>query len=112
MKKNFLFKVLVCTAMLSNQVFAADLTFTNKEIDGKKVWKPEAATIKSNEKTTIKLVNTLDAVHGFEIPGLTEQVPVPGNKTITIEVDKPKPGEYKFKCHMHPAHVGGKITVE
>lgn len=111
MPKIFL-KSIFCAAMFSSQIFAAQLTFTNQEIDGKKVWKPETATIKAGEKTTIKLVNTLSAVHGFEIPGLTEQVPVPGNKSVTIEVDKPKPGEYKFKCHMHPAHVGGSITVK
>ena len=104
-----LFACCLCT-----QVFASanGLTFTNKEEGGKKVWIPSSTDLKAGEDVTFTLVNTLKDVHGFEIPGLTEQVPVPGGESKTIVVKAPKAGSYPYRCHMHPAHVGGTLTVK
>ncbi len=100
--------------LLSTSLFAAprELTFTNKEEGGKKVWLPSTAEFKAGEEVSLKLVNTLKDVHGFEIPGVSEAIPVPAGETKTITVKIPKAGEYPFRCHMHPAHVGGSITVK
>ncbi|MCX6128193.1 MAG: cupredoxin domain-containing protein [Proteobacteria bacterium] len=99
--------------MLQSAAFAGqELTFTNKEINGSKVWEPSATTLKAGEDVEIKLVNTLKDVHGFEVPGLTEKVAVPANETKVITVKAPKSGDYKYTCFMHPKHIGGSLKVQ
>lgn len=87
------------------------LTFTNKLVGDKKVWEPSEAKIPAG-KVEITFVNTLADPHGFNAPGVVESVVVQGNETKTITVDTSKSGAYKFSCQLHPAHVGGTITVQ
>lgn len=88
------------------------VTFTNKEVDGKKVWLPAEASLKFQGKVEITLINELKDPHGFSAPGLTkEPIVVLGGETKTVEVDGKK-GEYKFVCQLHPAHVGGTIKID
>ena len=88
------------------------LTFNNVEVDGAKVWEPSLTTLKAGEDVEIKIVNSLKDIHGFEIPGLTEKIAVPANQTRSITVKAPKAGDYAFKCHMHPKHVGGHLSIK
>ncbi len=96
------------------------LTFTNELVGAKdskggtKTWLPATATVKAGKKLEIKLVNTLDAPHGFRAIGLLtdEHLVIGPHETKTITIDDPKHGSYKFDCELHPAHVGGTITVE
>ena len=98
---------------LGSQAFAAqEISFTNKELDGVKVWEPSTTTLKAGEDLEIKLINTLKDVHGFQIPELTDPIAVPGNETKVITVKAPKAGEYSFKCHMHPKHKGGSLQIK
>jgi plastocyanin len=89
------------------------LTFTNQLVGGKKTWLPATATVKAGEKLEITLVNELKDPHGFRAAGLLADAQVVGGgATKTVVVDAPKAGTYKFDCQLHPAHVGGQITVQ
>ncbi len=91
----------------------AAFTFTNKLVDGKKTWVPSAKTMPTADTVEIKLVNELDDPHGFSIVGLTEQVVVNGKETKTVTAStKGKSGAHKFTCGIHPAHVGGEVTIQ
>ncbi len=109
-------KTLVLTAafLVQGSAFAAqELSFTNKEVDGTKVWEPSTSKLKAGEDIEVKIVNPLKDEHGFHLPGLTDPMVIPGNggtKTLTLKA--PKAGSYSFKCHMHPKHKGGDITIE
>ncbi len=104
--------VALALTMQGSAFAAQELTFTNKEVNGAKVWEPSITTLKAGEDVEIKLVNTLKDVHGFEVPGLTEKIAVPANETKILTVKAPKAGDYEFKCHMHPKHVGGHVTIK
>jgi plastocyanin len=88
------------------------LTFTNKLIDGKKTWLPADAKIKAGHAVELTLINTLADPHGFSLPGMTSDIVVGGHETKTVALAAPKAGTYKFHCQLHPAHVGGAITVQ
>jgi plastocyanin len=105
---------LLMLALIQGSAFAAqEITFTNKEVNGVKVWEPSTTTLKAGEDIEVKVVNPLKDEHGFQVPGLTDPYVVPGNggtKTLTIKA--PKAGKYPYKCHMHPKHQGGDITIQ
>ncbi len=101
------------SALVSIPAFAVQtITFTNKEVDGAKVWEPSTTSLKANEDIEIKIVNQLKDVHGFEVPGMTEKLAIPAAETKTVLVKAPKAGEYSYKCHLHPKHVGGSFKVQ
>lgn len=108
--------VVVVGGLLTSSVFAqiteVSVTFTNKEVDGKKVWLPTTVELPANTKINLKLVNTLKGVHGFQVPNMTDPFAVRGNETANVSFKTGKAGEYPYKCHMHAAHVGGKIIVK
>ena len=79
--------------------------------DGKKTWLPVEIKANTGEMVQLVLVNTLDAPHGFEIPGFLKPQVVEANKTMKVKFKAAKAGTFDFKCHLHPAHVGGKIIV-
>ena len=87
-------------------------TITNKLVENAKVWIPEFKTVKAGETIQLNLVNTLDAPHGFEVLGVAKAVIVPPKKTSTLNITVPKKDHLAFKCHMHPAHIGGVIKIE
>lgn len=64
---------------------------------------------------TFKLINKMDADHGFAIDGMkVKQVVKPGEE-VTVTVDRgdiaPGVGVFKFYCHLHPSHVGGSLVL-
>jgi len=86
------------------------LTFTNRMVNGKKVWLPAKVQVKPG-KIQITLVNTLKDPHGFNVPGLMTPVVVAPNQTKIVTAQASKAGTYKFNCQLHPTHIGGEITV-
>lgn len=105
--------LIALTMTAAGSAFAAqEITFTNKEVEGVKTWEPSTTTLKAGEDVEIKVVNPLKDEHGFQIPGLTDPVVVPGNGSKTISVKAPKAGTFTYRCHMHPKHKGGDITVQ
>ncbi|NRA63314.1 MAG: cupredoxin domain-containing protein [Pseudobacteriovorax sp.] len=118
--------VLISSLLLSSFVSltamgASSIEFTNKLVGDKKTWVPATDNIKLKKGDVVKvtLVNKLEGAHGFFIQGMTDPILVPGKvkggavptMTFSMKVTD-KPGTYEFKCHMHPAHVGGKFTVQ
>jgi len=108
--------------MLTSIGFAKEttVTFHNRLIDGAKVWVPEPVNIKIKKGSVVKveLINHLDDAHGFHLPQFTDPLVVPGKLSnqdspkilFSFEANQ-KPGTYEFRCHMHPAHVGGSLQI-
>jgi hypothetical protein len=88
------------------------IEFVNVLVGDKKVWQPSDAKLAQGKKYEIVLKNTLAEPHGFEAPGLTEPLVVLANETKTVIVSPTKAGVFPFKCQLHPAHVGGTLTVQ
>ncbi len=89
------------------------ITVTNKLVDGKKTWLPADIKLKAGEKVELSLVNTLAEPHGFNAPGMAQDVVVNANETKVVSFTAPKEaGTVKYTCHLHPAHVGGNIIVQ
>ena len=78
---------------------------------GKKTWLPAEIRAAKGEKVQLVLVNTLDAPHGFEIKGVVKAVVVPAASEVLVDFTAAAAGDYEFRCHMHPAHVGGRLKV-
>jgi hypothetical protein len=88
------------------------IEFVNVLVGDKKVWQPSDAKLTQGKKYEIVLKNTLSEPHGFEVPGLTEPLVVFANESKTVIVSPTKAGTFPFKCQLHPAHVGGTLTVQ
>jgi hypothetical protein len=88
------------------------IEFTNVLVGDKKVWQPADAKLTHGKKYEIVLKNTLAEPHGFEVPGLTEPLVVLANESKSVIISPTKAGVFPFKCHLHPAHVGGTLTIQ
>lgn len=100
------------------------------EIGGKKVWYPPSTIIDFKVRTgrpfVLKVTNNMDTEHGFLLTadGM-QQAPTVLRAQVVL-----KPGETKYigiptsdlfyatqgvllayKCHLHPAHLGGKLLM-
>lgn len=96
----------------ANKVEVQHITVTNKLIDGKKTWLPAEINVKVGHKVELELVNTLPEPHGFNVPGLAENVVVGGNTKQTVSFTPSKKEKIKFNCQLHPAHVGGHVNIQ
>ncbi len=102
-------------AAASSQTDRAEVqkvTVTNKLVDGKKTWLPSEINVKAGQKVELELVNTLPEPHGFNLPGLAENIVVGGKATQVVSFTPSKKEKIKFSCQLHPAHVGGHINVD
>jgi hypothetical protein len=102
-----------CTAL---PVQAADNTLTFTAVDkGGKIWEG-GGTIDGKSPVTIKVINTLDADHGFAIDtmGVKEMVTPGQEKTITVTPDKIDKSvkEHRVYCQLHPKHGAAIIKVK
>ena len=90
------------------------VAFINEEVGDKKTWVmvPSNATFKKGQMVTAKIVNVLNAAHGFKIPGSVEPKVIKAYSSETISFKVNKTGTVSVQCHMHPAHVGTKFMVK
>jgi hypothetical protein len=117
--------VLACSAigfglLLGTPAQAQDGKFVAVEVQGAKFWLGGGdVDLRSNLRTAgplvFKLINKMDADHGFAIDAMkVKQVVKPGEEvTVTVpmgDLDQTL-SVYKFYCHLHPGHVGGTIVV-
>ena len=102
---------LVGQASKPEEVAPIKIEMTNVLKDGKKVWLPGEAKVKAGARVELVLKNDLMEEHGFQIPGLVDPVVVPPHGTKTVSFDAIGEGQHPFTCHMHPAHVGGTLTI-
>ncbi len=84
----------------------------NKLIDGKKVWVATPTEIPLGSNVKIEIQNKLAEPHGFELVGYAKPLVVLTNTKASVSFKADKAGPVEFKCHMHPAHVGGKLQVK
>jgi hypothetical protein len=98
-------------------VQAADNTVTFKAVekDGAKMWEG-GGTVDGKRPVTIKVINTLNADHGFSIDTMgVKDVIKPGEeKTITVspaQIDK-SVQEHRVYCQLHPKHGAATLTVK
>jgi hypothetical protein len=83
-----------------------------KEVDGKKIWSPAAATTKVNEPVTVEAHNSLSAPHGLKIEGFVPETVIGAGETKSFTFTPTKKGDLKVHCHLHPAHVDSVIKVQ
>ncbi len=96
----------------STEAGTVELTIVNIETpQGVKVWVPESVYATKGDTVTLKLINKLDAEHGYEIAafGIKEVVPANGTKTVSFKADKR--GIFPITCHLHAPHVAGQLVV-
>jgi plastocyanin len=83
--------------------------------DGTKYWIPGDIKVNKGDAVKIHLVNTIQGennIHGFKIADYNVELLVNNDKPQDVEFVADRAGEFKIFCHLHPAHVGGKMTVQ
>lgn len=88
------------------------LTVVNVETaQGVKIWVPESIVAKKGDKVELRLINKLDAEHGYKIAayGIEKVVPAQSAETLTFTADKA--GIFPISCQLHPPHVAGQLVV-
>jgi nitrosocyanin len=88
------------------------LTVVNIETaQGVKVWVPESIFAKKGDTVELRLINKLDAEHGYKIDafGVEKVVAAQAAETVTFTADKA--GIFPISCQLHPPHVAGQIVV-
>jgi plastocyanin len=97
-----------------------EFTVISAKINDVAIWLPSTIVVHSGERVTLRLINTVDAVHGFsvddyEIHGIPYNsggriVPAGGVKEVTFIAKKGLVSRYY--CQLHPErHIGGQIVV-
>lgn len=76
-----------------------------------KIWVPESIFAKKGDVVQLRLVNKLDAEHGYKIEafGVEKVVAAESAETVTFTADKA--GIFPISCQLHPPHVAGQIVV-
>lgn len=88
------------------------LTVVNIETpQGVKIWVPESIFAKKGDTVELRLINKLDAEHGYKIEafGVEKVVAAQAAETVTFTADKA--GVFPISCQLHPPHVAGQIVV-
>jgi len=106
-----------------------DASFYAIEIGSMKTWYPPTTVIdfknRAGSPVLLKVTNNSTAEHGFQLTAAVNQsAPTVLNTKVVL-----KPGETKYigvptsdlfyaagnvleyRCHLHPAHVGGKLVM-
>jgi len=102
-----------CFAFLSPAAAAeVNLTVVNIETpQGVKIWEPTSIFAKKGDTVTLRLINKLQAEHGYKIEafGVEKVVGAEAAETVTFTADKA--GIFPISCQLHPPHVAGQIVV-
>lgn len=83
------------------------------ETNGVKFWFPSNIIVKKGDTVKIKAISKIGGqnnIHGFAIDEFKVQELVT-DKEKEIEFTAAKAGIFPIRCHLHPAHVGGHLTV-
>jgi len=112
-----------------------DLELNAIELGGKKVWYPPTSILnlvsgatggRAGRPVLLKVTNNLDKEHGFELsadsafagptsmhiklvlaPGETKYIGIPTSDLTYVTANN----LLNYKCHLHPAHLGGQLLV-
>jgi nitrosocyanin len=89
-----------------------EFTVVNIETpQGVKVWEPPSLVVNKGDKVKVKLINKLDAEHGYRIADYKVEKVVQGGQAETVEFTADKPGIFTIDCQLHPPHVAGQLVV-
>lgn len=82
------------------------------ETSGVKMWVPSTIVVKKGDDVEITAMSKLGkgTIHGFTIEGY-KIVEAADDKGKLIKFTADKAGIFDFRCHLHPAHVGGQLIV-
>ena len=103
-----------CAVLYGAPVSAGEVTLTVVNVEtpqGVKVWLPESIFAKKGDTVKLKLINKLDAEHGFKIAafGVEKVVAAQAAEDVTFTADKA--GIFPISCQLHPPHVSGQMVV-
>jgi len=97
---------------LANAGELRKVTLVNHQFEGTKQWVPGTIIAKKGDEVEVTLINKAPSgVHGFTIPEFNVKVAVEKGKTEVVKFKAAKAGIFQFKCHLHPAHIGGQLLV-
>lgn len=88
------------------------LTVVNIETpQGVKIWEPTSIFAKKGDTVTLRLINKLQAEHGYKIEafGVEKVIGPEAAETVTFTADKA--GVFPISCQLHPPHVAGQLVV-
>jgi nitrosocyanin len=89
-----------------------NLTVVNVESpQGVKIWVPESIFAKKGDTVKLRLINKLDAEHGYKIEALGIEKVVPAQSAVEVSFTADKAGIFRISCQLHPPHVVGQLVV-
>ena len=90
------------------------VAFITELVDGKKTWVkvPSDVHFKAGSTVVAKVINLLEASHGFEIKGVVKPMVIAPRSSQIVKFKVKKAGDKKVSCHMHPAHVPTSFSVK
>lgn len=82
------------------------------EVDGVKMWVPSTIVVKKGDEVEITAASKVGkgSIHGFTLADF-KIVESADDKGKAIKFKADRAGIFDFRCHLHPAHVGGQLIV-
>lgn len=76
-----------------------------------KIWIPESIFAKKGDVVQLRLINKLDAEHGYKIEAFAVEKVVGAQSAETVTFTADKAGIFPISCQLHPPHVAGQLVV-
>lgn len=104
--------LLILSSAQTGRAETRKFTLNTVEIDGVKMWLPSTLIVKKGDEVEIAATSRAGKppIHGFTIESY-KIVEAPDDKGKLIKFTADKAGIFPFRCHLHPAHVGGQLVV-
>jgi nitrosocyanin len=106
--------VLAALVPLAQPAAAGEVSLTIVNIEspqGVKIWVPESIFAKKGDTVKLRLINKLDAEHGFKIAGVGVEKVVKAQSAEEVTFTADKAGIFPISCQLHPPHVAGQLVV-
>jgi len=110
----FLVVGLFCLGSYGAPVYGGEVSMTIVNIEtpqGVKIWVPESIFAKKGDTVKLKLINKLDAEHGFKIAAFGVEKVVKAQAAEDVSFTADKAGVFPISCQLHPPHVAGQLVV-
>ena len=110
----WVFAGVLCAGSFAAPALAGEVSLTIVNVEtpqAVKIWVPESIFAKKGDTVKLKLINKLDAEHGFKIAafGVEKVVAAQAAEDVTFTADKA--GIFPISCQLHPPHVSGQMVV-
>ena len=89
-------------------------TVTAALVNGKAGFEPATVTVHTGDKVDLRVRNTTDRPHGFDIDGygLKAQVIQPDAEPVRVRFTARRAGTFRIFCQLHPTHQAATLVVE